>query len=107
MGKIILLLSLSFSVSAYPVKISKISVKNTTGFYVNATTDYPSHMRVQYGMSPGSLKYSVADFVYKYSHRVEINGLNFGTKYYYQIFVSGRKGATAKTKVIYYITEKK
>lgn len=104
---LILLLALSLPISEAAVKISKINVKNTTGFYVNATTDYPSHMRVQYGLSPGALKSSVYDFVYKTSHTVSIDGLNFGTKYYYQIFVSGRTGATAKTKILSYITEKK
>lgn len=103
---ILLFLALSASAYASPVKISNINVKLTTGFCVDATTNYPSHMLVRYGMSPTSLKYSVADFVYKYSHKVEVNGLSFGTKYFYQIFVSGRHGAKANTKVLYYITER-
>lgn len=104
---IALLIALSLPISEAAVKISKISAKNITGFYVDVTTNYPSHMRVQYGRSPGSLKESVHDFVYKTSHTVAIEGLNFGTKYYYQIFVSGRGGKTNKTKILYYITEKK
>lgn len=87
---ILLLLAISMPISEAAVKISKISVKNTTGFYVNATTNLPSRVLVRYGRSPTSLKISVADNVYKSVHRVDITGLNFGTKFFTRFLCSGR-----------------
>ena len=87
-------------------KVSNIVVKVTTGRIINLTTNVPSFALVRYGANCGNLNLVASDNKRSTSHAIPIEGLNFGTKYCYQIEAKDLTKKIAKTKKEFFITEK-
>jgi len=103
---ICILVLLPLVAKSAPTKISNIVVKITTGKVVNVTTNFPSVLRVKYSLNCGNLNKVASDNIKSVKHEVYINGLNFGTKYCYQIEVKSLKGEIVNSKKEFFITQK-